>query len=158
MGAAWRLGLVVRPSTLVRYESHLRLYSLPRFGRLRLSEISRVQARAWARGLADRLAPSTVSSIMALFSGILSEAHREGLMPVNPVDRLRVGATVRSDRVVADAAGVRALVGGMGAVAGLMAVTGGDAVGRVGRLASGERGVGPVRSAQGSGGGGAYPD
>lgn len=121
--AAWRAGLCVRPSTRVKYESHLRIHILPRFGRMRLSEISRVEVKAWAKWLAERLAPSSVLSIVALLSGVLAEAVREGLAGYNPAERLRAVAPGSGEHVVADATVLRALAAGMGPVPGLMTVT-----------------------------------
>jgi integrase len=121
--SAWRVGLGVRPSTRVRYESHLRIHILPRFGRMRLSEISRVELRSWAMWLAERLEPSSVASIVALLSGVLAEAVREGLMAYNPAERLRAVAPGPGGQAVADASSVRALMSGMGSVAELMTLT-----------------------------------
>ncbi|MBR7831537.1 hypothetical protein KDK95_34935, partial [Actinospica sp. MGRD01-02] len=99
--AAWRLGLNVRGTTWARYESHLRIYILPRFGRNRLSEISRVEIRAWALSLAGQgLRGSSVCSIVALLSGILAESVREGLMGFNPAVKLRAVSDRPGERVV----------------------------------------------------------
>lgn len=122
--AAWRVGLSVRDSTRERYECHLRIHILPRFGRTRLSEISRVEVRAWALSLRARgMAGSSVCSVVALLSGILAEAVREGLMTFNPVVRLRVASDRPVERVVADASQIRVLAGQMPGVYGLMTVT-----------------------------------
>jgi integrase len=134
--AAWRVGLSVRASTLERYESHLRIHVLPRFGRMRLSEISRVDVRAWALSLKQQgMAGSSVCSIVALLSGILAEAVREGLLAFNPVVRLRVASDRPVERAVADAAQIRALAARMGGSHGLMTVTGAYTGMRWGELA-----------------------
>ena len=134
--AAWRVGLSVRASTLEKYESHLRIHILPRFGRMRLSELSRVEVRAWALSLSGQgMRGSSVCSIVALLSGILAEAVREGLMPFNPMLKLRVASERPAARAVADASGVRALAGRMPGAHGLMTLTGAYTGMRWGELA-----------------------
>ena len=134
--AAWRVGLSVRDSTWERYECHLRIHILRRFGRMRLSEISRVEVRAWALSLKQQgMAGSSVCSVVALLSGILAEAVREGLLPFNPVVRLRVASDRPVKRAVADAAQIRALAARMGGAHGLMTVTGAYTGMRWGELA-----------------------
>ena len=89
--AAWRVGLSVRASTLEKYDSHLRIHILPRFGRMRLSELSRVEVRTWALSLTHQgMAGSSVCSVVALLSGILAEAVREGLMAPSAAARWRL--------------------------------------------------------------------
>ena len=134
--AAWRVGLSVRASTLEKYQSHLRVHILPRFGRMRLSEISRVEVRAWALSLTHQgMAGSSVCSIVALLSGILAEAVREGLMAFNPVVRLRVASDRPVEREVADARQIRALAARMPGSHGLMTITGAYTGMRWGELA-----------------------
>jgi len=134
--AAWRVGLSVRASTWEKYESHLRIHVLPRFGRMRLSELSRVEVRAWALSLKQQgMAGSSVCSIVALLSGILAEAVREGLMAFNPVVRLRVASDRPVERAVADASQIRALAARMPGAHGLLTVTGAYTGMRWGELA-----------------------
>jgi hypothetical protein len=147
--AAWRVGLSVRASTLEKYDSHLRIHILPRFGRMRLSELSRVEVRAWALSLSGQgMRGSSVCSIVALLSAILAEAVREGLMLFNPVLKLRVASERPAARAMADASGVRALAGRARADDAHGCVHG-DAVGGVGGVAPGQHRVaaGPAASA-----------
>lgn len=121
--AAWRMGLVVRESTRAKYESHLRLHILPYFGRMRLSEISRVEVKAWARTLEAGMRGSSVCSITALLAGILAEAVREGLMAFNPALKLKVASNRPEPRPVADALEVRELASRMPQRFALMTIT-----------------------------------
>ena len=84
--AVWRVGLSVRASTLAKYESHLRIHILPRFGRTRLSELSRVEVRAWALSLGGQeMAGSSVCSIAALLSGGFGGGGARGVDGVQSV-------------------------------------------------------------------------
>ncbi len=120
---AWRAGLCVRASTAAKYDSHLRVHILPRFGRVRLSQLSRVEIKSWAGVLAESMHGSSVCSILALFCGILAEAVREGLMPFNPALRLRAASDRPQERAVAEPRQLRMLAARMPGGAGLMTVT-----------------------------------
>jgi len=115
---------------MAQYRSLVRNHLEPRFGELRLGEISGLDARMWALSLRSRYADATVDTIMKLLSMLLADAARERLIPANPIFPARRGrrpARVRPAIVWADPeqvlrVGLRAseLVGGW---AGLLIVT-----------------------------------
>lgn len=109
--AAWRTGLRVNAATRARYECLLGVHILPRFGWMRLSAISRAEIRAWSVKLSATYAPSTVASILALLSGILGEAVRGGLMPVNPAGQMALPRPRRAEWEVPDPAAIAVLAG-----------------------------------------------
>ena len=69
----------------------------PRFGRLRLTDVTRPLCQAYADELAGRYAAETVGNILALLTGILRAAMREGLIPRNPAEGLERPAIPRHE-------------------------------------------------------------
>jgi integrase len=137
----WLESLDVAPTTMAQYRSLITRHIVPRYGSLRLEEISGLDARMWALGLRDRYADATVATIMKLLSMVLADAVRERLIPANPIYPARRGRRpfrVRPRTVWADPeqvlrVGLRAceLVGGW---AGVLIVTAGWTGARWGEL------------------------
>ena len=80
----------VAPTTAARYESHLRLHILPRFGATPLTHITRIEVKAWANKLTDRMATSSAHSILTLLSTVMAEAAENQCVPTNPCHGLRL--------------------------------------------------------------------
>jgi integrase len=114
----WRtLDLDVR--TLENYERSLRLHILPRFGHRPMGAIVASDIALWKLNCAESgYAHSTISGWVNLLSMIFTDAADEGLIPANPVRKLRrrakrvwsarperIWATPREVRRVADQAG-----------------------------------------------------
>jgi integrase len=78
----------IRPSTRELYSSHLRTHILPALGSRPLTTLRRTDMRTFVTGLAQQLAPSTVSTIFAVLSSVLAAAVDDGLLPANPSTRV----------------------------------------------------------------------
>jgi integrase len=81
----WWDARVVEPTTRSADASRLRRHILPAFGHERLGQITRLQVQAWVRRLEkDGLSPISVTSCYHLLARMLTDARREGLIPVSP--------------------------------------------------------------------------
>lgn len=69
-------------------------YLLPRWGGVPLDAITHIEAQAWVRDLADRMAPASVAACFRLLKLPLDAAVHDGKLPANPV------ASVKLPRVV----------------------------------------------------------
>lgn len=74
----------IRPSTLLSYERHVRLYLVPRFGRLRLDALSprHVEELVAALSAAGKSA-GTIAHVRATLRRALGQAVRQGILPRN---------------------------------------------------------------------------
>jgi integrase len=73
-----------RPATQRAYESHVRLYFLPAFGNVRLTQLTARHGEALMREQLNRgLSPSSVRRIRATLRSALSSAQRQGLVNRN---------------------------------------------------------------------------
>lgn len=79
-----------------KYERHIG----PRFGRLKLTDVTRSMCQAYADELAEEYAPETVSNTLAVLTGIMGAAMREGLIPRDPAERLEKPSIPRGEHVV----------------------------------------------------------
>ncbi|WP_447985040.1 tyrosine-type recombinase/integrase [Nitrospira sp. Nam74] len=86
-------GKRLKHSTIQRYESALRVYLLPAFGEMRLSEIDRGKVREFANRLTLKqirrkgigpLAPKTIHNVIRTLSAIFTLANEENVVPHNP--------------------------------------------------------------------------
>jgi integrase len=88
-----RSGDVYKPSALRTYEQGMRLRVLPRFGRIRLSEIHRTDLQEFADGLlAEGSNPSTIQVTLLPMRAIFRRALSRGELAVNPCDGLHLAA------------------------------------------------------------------
>ena len=87
---------VLRPSTRLAYEIHLRRYLIPRLGQIRLRDLTLVDVEAAYRGIrADAgLEPATVRRIHATLTSALNAAVRRGLLGSNPAQDVELPRTV----------------------------------------------------------------
>jgi integrase len=82
----WLAQLLVGERTYERYESNLRLYLQPRFGRRRAQDLTVDDvARLIADLHADGKAGWTINNVLTTLSSLMSWAVRRGMVPVNPV-------------------------------------------------------------------------
>jgi integrase len=89
-------------TTIETYEGRTRKHVLPVFGDSALSAITRPQLKAWtATLLQSGLDFDTVLNALLTFSGILSEAVEDGLIPVNPA--LRSGKILKRPKTLDEA-------------------------------------------------------
>ena len=81
-------GGLLRPSAVVRLRSALTAHLLPFFAARPLSEVTRERCDAY-RVLALNvgcLTPATINSVMDIMHLIMRDAHRRGLLPIDPLD------------------------------------------------------------------------
>jgi len=107
----WRDAHDVGAATWERYQSHLDLHILPRFGDTPINAISRMAVKGWIKDLNRRRAASTVASIASLLSTLMNEAVEERRIPLNPCRRLRSTSPHRPERPWASAEQVVAIAG-----------------------------------------------
>jgi integrase len=90
--ADWRAARQVRPGTAKNYDTWLRLYIEPRFGRVKVREISKGMVLRWLNGLQGKrgpLAPGTRKLILATLDTVLQHAVDPlGALGSNPVRQL----------------------------------------------------------------------
>ncbi len=91
----WAEAHDVGAATWARYQSHLDLHILPKFGDLPLSAISRMAVKAWVKDLGQRRAPATVTSVLNLLSTLLNEAVDDHRIALNPCRRIRGSGTAQ---------------------------------------------------------------
>ena len=80
----------VAPSTLVRYESDVRLHLKPAFAGLKLAKLVPFHVEELKASLLDKgLAPNTATRVLAVLSAALNAAEKNGLIPSNPARNVR---------------------------------------------------------------------
>ncbi len=89
----------LKPKTREGYESLLRLYVIPEFGRWRISDVTRASIRSWLSGLlSGGLSPSRTRQARSVLSQVLEHAVDTGALRANPARGVRVNGN--SDRVM----------------------------------------------------------
>jgi integrase len=99
----------VSAATWAKYQSHLDVHLLPRFGDVRLADISRLAVKTWAKALGRRRAPATVADVVGLLSMLMGEAVEEHRISINPCRRVLSRESSPPERPWATAAQVLAL-------------------------------------------------
>lgn len=86
--AAWRESWADRlsPTTVARYDSAIRTYLEPEFGRRKIGSISNEVVQRYVNSLKNRgdIAPGTVRNVYAVMRTAMSYAVRIGMVQVNP--------------------------------------------------------------------------
>jgi integrase len=100
-----RSGDPYKPSARRGYQAALNLRVLPDLGALKLSEIHRADVQALADGLlAEGLDPSTIRNTLMPLRVIYRRAVEDGVVAVNPTEKLRLPAVRgRRDRIASPA-------------------------------------------------------
>lgn len=96
----------VKPATLNRYRTELRLYVLPRWGNTPINQITRQQLQTWVHELStgkhayggdgkpNPLAPSMIKHVHSrTLAGVLRLAVREGWIKTNPTEHVNTPKT-----------------------------------------------------------------
>jgi integrase len=94
---SWRVIQQHRPTTAAQVEGHLRRHCYPVLGARALRDLKPSTIQAWAKGL--QLSPATAKVVATWVSMILKAAVRDGLIPNNPAENLRL-AKVEVHQVV----------------------------------------------------------
>lgn len=86
----------LRATTIANYEHQVRFHILPSLGHLKLADITAPTLKAWVAGLAtpkayggSGLSPRSVAIARTVLREALAEAVRIGMIPANPLDRVR---------------------------------------------------------------------
>lgn len=108
----WLPSLTVRPSTKRAYESHVKIYLIPRLGDVPLQRLSRGDLKAMfadlsQRGIRKPLSAATLRRVHATVRVALNTALSEDLILRNPAVGLKLEVTRKPDIVVWTAAELR---------------------------------------------------
>jgi integrase len=87
------------PSTRERYAGILREHVVPRWGHVRLAEISHAEVQAWLGVLARRLAPATVAKIHRVLSLCLSYAVKDDRLARNVAQGVNLPDILESEHL-----------------------------------------------------------
>jgi integrase len=85
---SWRVIQQHRPTTAAQVEGHLRRHVYPVIGARALRDLKPSQLQSWAKGLA--LSPATAKVVATYVSMILKAAVRDGLIPTNPAEGIKL--------------------------------------------------------------------
>lgn len=78
----------LRPNSAETYRSHLMTHILPVFGERAAAGVKRSDAKAFVASLAGQLAPSTVTTVIAVARAMFASLVDDGRVPGNPFTRL----------------------------------------------------------------------
>jgi integrase len=87
----WLTDIQARKSfaTYQRYEGVLRIYILPTFGKIKLSELDPFLAEQWQLKMARTLSPKTVNAHVLVLQKLLNDAVRWRKLACNPISSVR---------------------------------------------------------------------
>lgn len=89
----------VKQSTLQKIERSFRMYVLPRFGLMKVSEITRLDCVQWISSLCEKLEVASVQSYAAPFNNALEDAANEyRMIDVNPMKNIKYPRTDKRKR------------------------------------------------------------
>jgi integrase len=88
----------LKPTTLSGYRNALDKHVLPRWSRVRLLDVAHVDVQAWVSDLSATLGPSAVRQTYLVLSGVLKNAVRDGRLPRNPCDDIRLPRLMKRRR------------------------------------------------------------
>jgi len=89
----------LKESTRVRYDGLLRTHVLPRWGKVPLAKVQHADIAIWVGDLQrSGLAASTVRQAFRVFSLMLSMAVRDGRLPKNPADGVRLPRAAKKEK------------------------------------------------------------
>lgn len=95
----WRHRQLWRESTAAKIESDLRNHLYPAIGDVALSAVRPSDLDVLVKGLADKLAPSTVESVYRLAATVFKSAIRDRLIAVTPCENVKLPEKPRRDVV-----------------------------------------------------------
>lgn len=95
----WAAGLAhLKPSTVTRYRSVVRVHVVPYWGAWQLGSVTQSDVSAWIASLVScGLQPGSVRQIHRVFSLILDAAVADGRIPRNPSARVKLPRQVRGE-------------------------------------------------------------
>lgn len=98
-----------RSSTRERVESLLRVHVVPRFGNRPIGSLRPSDLQAWARGLEDQLAPSTVEGVVRMVQALMRSAVDDGVLAKSPAEKIKLRRREGAMRTPLTVAEVRSL-------------------------------------------------
>jgi integrase len=113
----------IGPLTAAKYESHLRIHILPRFGATPLDQITRIEVKTWGKQMCERMATASAHSILTLLSTVMGEAADNRLITHNPCQGLRLAHGKREEKVIATPVQVLQLAERMDPAGATMVIT-----------------------------------
>lgn len=97
----------LKASSISKYKNILNSYLIPRFGDIKISDISRTDVFQYSRELlvsggtkADGLEPKTVNSILSVAKNVFNFAKREKAMKIAPIKDISVKQTQKPMRIL----------------------------------------------------------
>src|SRR5918996_2859616 len=94
----WATTTNLRPTTRARDELVLRLYALPRFGKVPLAAITQLDVRTWVAELSARgLTPATVTKTYQGFSKVMGAAVDAGYLAQTPCRKVPLPKVEREE-------------------------------------------------------------
>jgi integrase len=88
----------LKPSTLERYAGILREHIDPRWGRVRLADVSHADVQSWVAQLATTRSPATVRKVHRVLSLVLALAVNDGRLARNVAAGVSLPRAVRQER------------------------------------------------------------
>jgi len=88
----------LKPSTQERYAGILREHVVPRWGRIKLSELSHGDVQGWISELSKARSPATVRKIHRVLSLVLAMAVRDGRLARNVADGVHLPQVTKGQR------------------------------------------------------------
>ncbi len=91
---AWREWRRLKPRTLENYDDHVRIHIEPRFGRMKVRDISRADLKTWLNSMKRKdgregpISEGTKATILSTLSSVLDYCVDAGMIGVNPVRTL----------------------------------------------------------------------
>jgi hypothetical protein len=95
----WRAGVTRRPNTLARYDSLWREHLGPKWARLQLGRLTRVEAQQWVQELVQAgQSPASVRKAVFAMATCVETAVKDDIIPRNPFRGLDSTAAAESRR------------------------------------------------------------
>lgn len=99
----------LKPSTRARYVDILRKHVIPRWGSVRLADVSHADVQTWVTKLSQSAAPATVRKVHRVLSLSLALAVKDGRLVRNVAEGVSLPRVVQGDKRFLDHAQVAAL-------------------------------------------------
>ncbi|MEU6128817.1 tyrosine-type recombinase/integrase [Saccharopolyspora sp. NPDC047091] len=87
----------VKPTSRNRSEGIVRTHVLPKWERVRLSDVSHAAVQGWIGELGAGLAPASVAKVHRVFSQVMGWAVRNGRLASNPAEGVNLPRVVTTD-------------------------------------------------------------
>lgn len=85
----------LKPTTRSGYRHALDKHVLPRWGTTRLADVGHADVQTWVNQLTTKLSPGSTRQTHLVLSGVLKFAVRDGRLPKNPCDDIRLPRIVK---------------------------------------------------------------